>query len=1110
MRSLASRSPRAFARASRRFVPLLLATALLAPSRGASAAPGGADGRWRSSDKGLAVQGVSSVRVTSKQEVWYASIFGPKKTRGLCESTSKGAKPWTVRTTGLEQSGSGRDTWRITIDPKDDKTIYAVAGGKIFKSVNAAASWEFAGNGTVTFSFDRSQSRSLIEGVEVDPSNSKRLLAGTLARGYFGGLFESKDAGKSWTQLAGTGERTDLTQSGLGGDAWPIALDKGSDKYILVGGTAGSAWLSQNRGTSFKSTQPGGPGVHRAYAMTPMVNREVYLAESRGLWRSRDAGESWGKAPILPGTCISVDVDDGNRKVVYAILEGKGLHRTDNVTTWTGPLHPEIDAHEVYCHPHAKNTILISSRTTGLWISTDKGETVTQPAEHLPDVVPAITCVAVHPANPTAWLASTDTGTIFGSGDRGATWTKVGNLAVPVTKLLADPSSPSAWIAIGPGVYASTDGGAKWSALYLPPDAEERVAALERLADGTWLALLEREGRVVASHDGGKTWDKDAFKRPAGTKTAWGAALAVDAKDAKHLLVAMRTTAETWSKDDKEGGPYESKDGGATWTALENGFKSDKGVAREWWNRGAVCAIDPNHGTLFYGADGAGLFRLEPTADGKPGTWEEAALTGAPAQPTFNAFLMTPTTADTSISTTIVTQLEGSTTRALLQSIDGGKTFSALPDPGTRLASLSEDPASPGRWVTGDPVGDRGVLTFDPSAGVAPLTAPVAPTPVQPKAPEPPPVAPSGLVAFTGGKDKVLRIVDLHDGQAKPASPAFGGEVLCVALSGDEKRLFAGGADKVVSVFDGGTAEPKGRLEGAAGAVQSIAVSPDGATVYAGDQAFGITIFGVADGKAAGKLEGHTGAVNALALSKDGARLYSGSSDRSVRVWDVAAKKELLAIPGHPGEVFAVALSPDGTKVYVGGRDASIRVYDAATGAPFATWASPVPAVEALVASPEGSLLYVVGGAGKEVHALGTADGQTSFVYTGSPTPLTCAALSLDGEWIAAGGEDGQLRTWKKGRADVVWTSTKLHEGAVRCVALTPDVVAKPGAPADATPPAPAAPGMDATPAPGMDAPPAPGMDAPAAPGMDAPPAPGMDAPPGPAAPVKPSDPSMK
>ena len=122
----------------------------------------------------------------------------------------------------------------------------------------------------------------------------------------------------------------------MGDDAWPISLDRGSDKYILVGGPTTSAALSENHGVVFKSTQPLGAGVHRAHALTQMVSREVFLAESRGLWRSRDAGESWGKAPMLAGNCLSVDVDPNNRKVVYAVIQGKGIYRTRTSRPGTG------------------------------------------------------------------------------------------------------------------------------------------------------------------------------------------------------------------------------------------------------------------------------------------------------------------------------------------------------------------------------------------------------------------------------------------------------------------------------------------------------------------------------------------------------------------------------------------------------------------------------------------------------------------------------------------------------------------------------------------------------------------------------------------------------
>ena len=394
-----------------------------------------------------------------------------------------------------------------------------------------------------------------------------------------------------------------------------------------------------------------------------MANREVYLAESRGLWRSRDARRDVGQGAAPPGHVhLRRTSTTATARVSTRSCEGKGLFRTDNADE-VGRTAPPRDRRRTRstCHPHQKNTILLTSRTTGLWISTDKGETVTparrgHPGGRARDHAASRST----PSNPTAWLAATDTGAIFASEDRGATWAKVSNLGVPRdASSLADPSSPSAWIAVGPGVYSSTDGGGKWTTLYASADPEERVVALERLADGTWIALLEREARVVASHDGGKTWDAEALKRPAATKTAWGAGLAVDAKDPKHLLVATRTTADTWSKDDKDGGPYESKDGGATWTALDEGFKSDKGVVREWWNRGAVCAIDPNHGTMFYGADGVGLFSLEVAADGKS-AWVEVALTGASRpSPRSTRSLMTPSAPDVSIATTIVAPVRG-------------------------------------------------------------------------------------------------------------------------------------------------------------------------------------------------------------------------------------------------------------------------------------------------------------------------------------------------------------------------------------------------------------------------------------------------------------------
>lgn len=1076
---------------------LLLTVALGAPAKAADAP------RWEARTAGLSVRGVTGLRVAPKSDVWYASAFGNKTTRmGLVEIRDKG-KTWKPLRQGLDELASDRDAFEIALDPKDEKTLYVVSRGKLFRSTNAGASFENVGAGTITFSLDRSQSRSWLAGVAVDPSNSKRLLAGTITRGYYGGLFESKDGAKSWTQIAGTGDGKYLLDSGLGHDAWPISLDK-SDKFVLVGGMTGSAWLSEDRGLRFRPTQPGGPGVHRAYAMTPMASGEVFLAESRGLWRSRDRGATWGKEALLTGRCLSVDVDAGNRKQVYAVMEGQGLFRTENLTKWEGPLHADLDPHGVVVHPHAKNTVFLLSRTTGLWISTDKATTFTSLSEKLPEAVPAITHAAAHPADGRQMMASTDTGWIFASQDGGQTWTRPGNLGSPPTALVGVTGAPGTWLAAGHGVWMSTDLGTKWVQTLEPTDVEDHVRQLVRGADGTWYALWERACELSVSKDGGKTWDAKRIEidRSVSQRTAWATGLAVDRKDPKHLLVSLRTLGETWSKDEKDGGPYESRDGGATWTLLDAGLKDAKGVYREGWNRGAGVAIEG--AALVYLVDGVGVMRAEAGADGKPGAWTEVALTGVPGQPQVNAFVASPTTGD---GAELVAQLQNLTTgtRALVRSTDAGATWTTLPDPGTSLVSLAVDPTMPGRYLTGDANGDRGVLVFE-TPGAAP-PAPAVPVPAPPPvAPTPPPPAVrdrpvAGLFAYTACADKALRAVDLHHGTVAPVTGAHDGPVLSVALAPDESRLFTGAADKSVRAFKGDDLAPLGRYEGHGGGVTALAVAADGKTVYAGDDDWKVLVWDAAAGKATAKWEGHTAGVTALAVTADGSRVVSASRDHSVRVWDAAAGKELRNLPGNPGEVLALALTAKGDLVYAGGRDATVRAFDVATGEAKGTIATKHGAVTALALSPDGTTLFVAGD-GKLLEAFTTADGKLAATYElPGEAGLASIAVSRDGRWVVGGGADGVVRLWQVGKPAPAWTSGKEHGGAVFGIVLSNDVGEPvPGA---ATPPAPTEPAMGEAPPAMGDAPPAmadtpPAMDE-TPPGMGDTPAPAMGDAPAPA-----------
>jgi photosystem II stability/assembly factor-like uncharacterized protein len=1040
---------RSRARRGTRWLELALLAGLVSGT-GAFAEP--APTGWASKTKGLEVRGLSSLRISAKGETWYASVLG----RGLCVSKDEG-KTWAPSGTGIDAKGSPRDHHEITLDPKDEKVLYAVVRGRIFKSEDAGAKWEFKGNGTVTFSFDRRHTREWIAGVAVDPSKPAHLFAGTRSRGFYGGLFESSNGGGAWTQIAGTGDDKDLEKSGLSHDAWPISLDARSDKFVVVGGSAGSAWASEDRGRHFKRTDGG--GHHTAYDMTPMRNREVLLAESRGLFRSRNGGNSWGDA-LLEGTCVSVDVDPQNAKRAYVVVQGKGVYHTEDLQKFTGPKHFEAAPHSVVVHPKTKNVVYLTSLATGLWASTDKGETFSavvaeagKEAEGLPAVVPSIPLVAAHPADSKRMLAATERGTIFASQDGGETWTRAGNLGVPLTRLLGDPASPTAWVATGPEIYSSADAGTTWTSVHKPANVEDRVADAQQLPDGL-LVLWERGAVVECTKDACKTWAP--AKRPTDEAGSWARGLAVDPTDPKHWLVAMRAAPGEPEKATAASGVYETRDAGATWTRLEPASGVD-GVSN-----GTVVAIDET-GAAWYGADGAGLYRRDAAKDSP---WQDVTPTDVPKPWSFNAFLVSKGTAG---GVEVVLQAEGpepedgtTAARPLLRSLDGGKNWSALDDPQARFASLSVDPRVPGRYLGGDVAGDRGVLVYE-AQGAAPPPPP-SPDTAPPKPPSGTRAEAQALAAVSAGADGVARIVDLRDGKVVATLSGHKGEALSVAVAGDGSAIYTGGADRTIAVWDAKGAR-KGTWQGHEGAVTALVVSGDGARLYSGDNQWRIHVWDAAAGKEVGRLEGHTASVNALALSPDGSRLYSASSDGTVGIWDLSTSKRVAKAAGHEAEVLCLALSPDGSTLWTGSRSPTVLAFQAATGEAKGSFDAGLPMVYALAAAADGQRLYAAGAA-NDVHVL-SLEGKLERKLTGSPGPVLALAASEQGSWVAAACADGVLRAWETGETPR-WSSPP-HAGAAMAVAFAPVPVEGAAPPA---PPAPAPPEAPPPEAPPPEAPP--------------------------------------
>lgn len=170
-----------------------------------------------------------------------------------------------------------------------------------------------------------------------------------------------------------------------------------------------------------------------------------------------------------------------------------------------------------------------------------------------------------------------------------------------------------------------------------------------------------------------------------------------------------------------------------------------------------------------------------------------------------------------------------------------------------------------------------------------------------------------------------------------------------------------------------------------------------------------IRLWDATTGAAGPVLEGNQAAVTGIRFAADGTRLYSASLDQSIRAWDLASAKQIAALV-TPAPIAALALSADGAQLVTGGPDAVLR-----------SWSTAFPADDQLLSVPT-PITHMSASADQKRLALGLADGQAQVVDAAArnvqrsipahAAGRTVAALSVDGQWLATGGADAQVKIW--------------------------------------------------------------------------------------------------
>ncbi len=337
-----------------------------------------------------------------------------------------------------------------------------------------------------------------------------------------------------------------------GGRAVAATGVRGQPHTFYMGATGGGVWKTTDGGEVWRNVSDGffATGSVGAVAVSESDPQVVYAgmgehpvrgvttSHGDGVYKSVDGGRSWthvGLDDTRQIARIQIDPRDPDRVFVaaqgspYGATEARGVYRSlDGGDTWEKVLYVDQESGAVELSMDMTNPRILYAAFwdhrrypwqvrsggpgSGIWKSTDGGDTWTELTEGLPDLMGKIG-IDVSRADPDVVYANIEAadgkGGVYRSDDAGATWRQTTDARITQTRswyymeIYADPQDENTVYVLNAPMLRSIDGGRTFESLpvghgdthdlWIDPDEPDRM-------------ILADDGGAEITVNGGETW----------------------------------------------------------------------------------------------------------------------------------------------------------------------------------------------------------------------------------------------------------------------------------------------------------------------------------------------------------------------------------------------------------------------------------------------------------------------------------------------------------------------------------------------------------------------------------------------------------------------------